>query len=462
MLYKIIETPYSYYLYETNKNQVYKVKEKQIRKLSENEETKNSLKISSGYISDNLPTTIEHPNTRKLPYLYKGIKQIILQVTQNCNFNCNYCLYSQYGSTNRCHTNKTMSFEVAKKAVDFYLRNSTDNNKVVIGFYGGEPLLNLGLIRKIVSYSEQIFEGKTLDFVITTNGSLLTADIFKYLIDHNFQITISLDGPQDIHDRSRVFMHDGKGTFNTILTNLQNIYDCYPLYYNKIFFNVVVNPMYNLSSVVSFFDNHYFFKDNYVRLNTIDDSGLLEKHELSEEFVIEYRTYMFKYIMSMFGKYRHNNIPNCLKSILNMDYESIKSSFYPTPDLPSTATHGGPCIPGRTRLFIDVDGRFFPCERVSEKNTEFNIGNIIKGMDLAKCRNIINIAKLTEEKCKKCWAIRLCSICAKECDDNGHISKKFKETLCVSKKESAINKLRFFILLDELNNIYDEKAKLIN
>lgn len=84
-----------------------------------------------------------------------------------------------------------MSLKTAKKAVDFYFKNSNNCNHQ-ISFIGGEPLLKFNLIKKIVEYIKT-FNNK-VSFTIITNGSLLKEDILNYLIENMFHITISFDG----------------------------------------------------------------------------------------------------------------------------------------------------------------------------------------------------------------------------------------------------------------------------
>lgn len=90
--------------------------------------------------------------------------------------------------------------------------------KPFIGFYGGEPLLAFSLIRKIVEYAETVFLGKEIKFFITTNATLLTEEISKFLLDHNFRVTFSIDGPKKVHDQNRIFP-DGRGTFDKVMEN---------------------------------------------------------------------------------------------------------------------------------------------------------------------------------------------------------------------------------------------------
>ncbi len=84
----------------------------------------------------------------------------------------------------------------------------------------------------------------------------------------------------------------------------------------------------------------------------------------------------------------------------------------PISELPDICGHSGPCIPGKTRLFVDTDGKLFPCEKCSETSGSMQIGHVNSGFDFENIKKIMNIAALTEERCKNCWALSKCDICA--------------------------------------------------
>src|SRR5699024_8096020 len=120
---------------------------------------------------------IFHPMTPFLTHLLQHrIRDVILQVTQNCNLRCGYCTYGG-NYKNRTHSLKTMNFELAKKAIDFGVERSQESSDFVVSFYGGEPLLAFNLIKKCVAYAKENIQGKELHFNMTTNGTLLTTEI---------------------------------------------------------------------------------------------------------------------------------------------------------------------------------------------------------------------------------------------------------------------------------------------
>ena len=76
-----------------------------------------------------------------------------------------------------------------------------------------------------------------------------------------------------------------------------------------------------------------------------------------------------------------------------------------------TVHHGGPCIPGIRKIFVSVDGTFYPCEKVVENATEFSIGNIRDGLTVSKMEPLLNLGRLTEKQCITCPALQRCNIC---------------------------------------------------
>ena len=146
---------------------------------------------------------------------------LFLEITEQCNFRCSYCIYSENYPNERIETSKNMSFDTAKKAVDGLVPLSKNN--VMIGFYGGEPLLNMGLIRQIMNYSKEKFPDKEFGFSMTTN--FFNADRYiQDIVNNRMYINLSLDGPKEIHDKCRR-TKNGKPTYDRIMSNLKKIED---------------------------------------------------------------------------------------------------------------------------------------------------------------------------------------------------------------------------------------------
>ncbi|MFQ6032643.1 MAG: radical SAM protein, partial [Candidatus Zixiibacteriota bacterium] len=147
------------------------------------------------------------------------IKSLALNVCHDCNLRCRYC----YGNGGTYGGRKAyMKKEIAEAAVDFLLTNSEAVKKCSIIFFGGEPLLNFELIKRMVEYSEQqaVTAGKRIHFSLTTNGTLFTRQIIDYLNEKKIGVMVSIDGPKKIQDAMRPCLN-GKGSYDIILPGLQ-------------------------------------------------------------------------------------------------------------------------------------------------------------------------------------------------------------------------------------------------
>ncbi|MDU7841971.1 MAG: SPASM domain-containing protein [Veillonella sp.] len=126
------------------------------------------------------------------------VKALCLNIAHDCNLACKYCFASQgdYGGVKR----ELMSFDVAKRAVDFLIKMSGPRQHCEIDFFGGEPLLNWDVVKQTVEYIESIQEkhNKIFKLTLTTNGMLLTQDKIDYVNEHKMSLVLSLDGPKDV------------------------------------------------------------------------------------------------------------------------------------------------------------------------------------------------------------------------------------------------------------------------
>ncbi|SEU02798.1 Radical SAM superfamily protein [Enterococcus malodoratus] len=191
MLYKEFKTINGKYLYDSNTNCIVPISDKLFSQINgalgeEAKQEMNKLQIN-GFIKKKNLTEIKHPESNNLEKSMDGfIEQLTLQVTQGCNLVCGYCPYSCSSSNQRSHSNTKMSEEIAYKAVDLFYEKSALIDPVTISFYGGEPLLNISLIKKVVKYANDKFFGKKVNYGITTNGTVINSSIFQFFQDNNF------------------------------------------------------------------------------------------------------------------------------------------------------------------------------------------------------------------------------------------------------------------------------------
>lgn len=428
------------YCYDVNTSSVIRITEKDFNILKYNiaEQTEGLRQLrQKGYLqSYDDSIVIEHPATNDVTlYLEEGMKQLILQLTQNCNLRCKYCVYS--GSyKNRIHTNKRMTLDTAKKAIDFYCMHSQAVETARIGLYGGEPLLEFDMIKEIVAYAEKLFKGKELRFNLTTNATLLNEEMICFLQKHSFDLMISLDGPKNVQDRGRVFADGNKGTFDTVMKKIDMIHNSFPKYMEKISFNAVLDTENDFACSSDFF-TYDFLKTAIVTSTTVSDRDAVQDILPRENFYVNYQYELFKGFLSCVGRIDKIFVSKLVLSHKGLLINSIHERISGTYKRNGKCNPNGPCIAGSNRLFVTVDGEFYPCERVSETNSVFNIGDLEKGFDVDKVITLLNTGRLTEEDCKKCWAINLCNLCAADFGEENELSADKKRKKCVFAKREA-------------------------
>jgi uncharacterized protein len=139
---------------------------------------------------------------RKKQYLFHGPTLHAFVLTHRCNHGCQYCHSSIVGME---RTDTDMSIEVAARAVDIAFQ--TTARALTIEFQGGEPTANWEVLRHVVEYARQknVVAQKVLSFALVTNLSLMNDERLEYLLDRRVQICTSLDGPEDLHNKIRIF-----------------------------------------------------------------------------------------------------------------------------------------------------------------------------------------------------------------------------------------------------------------
>ena len=149
------------------------------------------------------------------------IKALCLHVAHTCNLNCSYCFASQ----GKYHGDRAvMSFEVGKQALDFLMDHSGSRTNLEVDFFGGEPLMNWDVVKRLVEYARSVEKerGKNFRFTLTTNGMLIDDDVIDFANREMSNVVLSLDGRKEVHDRFRVD-YAGRGSWEQIVPKFQKL-----------------------------------------------------------------------------------------------------------------------------------------------------------------------------------------------------------------------------------------------
>lgn len=147
------------------------------------------------------------------------VKALCLHIAHDCNLACRYC----FAEEGEYHGRRAlMSYEVGKKALDFLIANSGNREHLEVDFFGGEPLMNWDVVKRLVEYGRSREEAchKKFRFTLTTNGVLLNDEIMEFCNKEMSNVVLSLDGRREVNDHMRPF-RNGKGSYELIVPKFQ-------------------------------------------------------------------------------------------------------------------------------------------------------------------------------------------------------------------------------------------------
>lgn len=316
------------------------------------------------------------------------VKALCLNVAHTCNFTCDYC----FAKGGKYHgPDAIMSKEVAKRAIDFLIENSGSHYNLDIDFFGGEPLMNLDLVKYTVDYSRSLEDkyNKHFNFTLTTNGLLLNDETIDYLNENMKNVVLSLDGRPEVHDHFRKTLN-GKGSFDIIVPKFQKL-------------------------VEKRGDKEYYMRGTYTA-NNLDFTEDIKTYldlgfkRTSLEPVVGAGPYELKdsHLDKLYSEYE-KLADMMIKSIDDDD----KFIFYHY----MIDLENGPCIhkrlsgcgSGSEYMAVTPTGDLYPCHQFVG-NPDFVIGDVFKGVEN---KDLINEFKscncFSKEECRSCWASMYCS-----------------------------------------------------
>ncbi len=318
------------------------------------------------------------------------VKALCLHIAHTCNLNCSYCFASQGKYSGE---RALMSFETGKRALDFLIENSGTRTNLEVDFFGGEPLMNFEVVKKLVEYARvrEKEAGKNFRFTLTTNGMNIDDEVIDFANREMSNVVLSLDGRKEIHDRFRVD-YSGKGSFDTIVPKFQKL-------------------------VKARGGKNYYMRGTFTHANpdfVNDIKAMLDLGftELSMEPVV--------------------CAPTDASALTSEDIEIVKGQYEELAELmlqrnseghPFTFYHymidltGGPCIykkisgcgSGTEYMAVTPWGDLYPCHQFVG-DEKFKLGNIYDGVTNLKMREEFKGCNVySHPECADCWAKLYCS-----------------------------------------------------
>lgn len=348
----------------------------------------------------------------------ENLNVLTFEVTDKCNLRCRYCTYGDMYSGYDSRIGNDLDFGRAKQLLDYLFNiwrqsaSLTYQRNIVIGFYGGEPLMNMDIIQKIVKYTSSYpLENIAFSYNMTTNAMLLNR-YADFLVKHQFNLLVSLDGDREA-DTNRITVN-GKESFSKVFTNIKQLQTNYPDYFEAhVSFNSVYHAGSDIDKILDFFKREFNKTTSLSELNnsSIADQSKFDKMHKSvyrsiasspQSKVIDQELMYESPRISILTYFLHHLTSEVFKDYRIMFYDNKKYALLP----------GGTCIPFNRKMFLTVNGRILPCERIDH---DFSIGYVDKNhveLDFEKIADTYNgyYDKITKQCCE-CYMFKSCSQC---------------------------------------------------
>lgn len=318
------------------------------------------------------------------------LKAMCLHVAHDCDMRCGYCFAGTGGFGG---ARALMPAEVGMAALDLLFKASGHVGHLEVDFFGGEPLMNMDAVRRIVSHGQELERrsGKTLKFTLTTNVLGLTDEVGEFLNDNNIAVVLSLDGRAWVHDAVRRSA-DGGPTFARVAANA-------------------------LKFVNSRRGGEYYVRGTYTRRNLDFDKDVLFLADMGFE------TISFEPVVAS---------PQSPYSIREQDLSQVFAAYDRlVQEMANRRRAGrgfrffhfdldvahGPCLAkrlmgcgaGREYAAVTPEGRLYPCHQFVGR-PGFDMGNVNDGITDTGIGAQFGEAHIyAKPACAQCWARFMCS-----------------------------------------------------
>lgn len=322
------------------------------------------------------------------------LTSLVLNVANKCNLHCTYCYEPEEAKYGPAPVQ--MDLETAQASIDFLWQRAGKSREVNVIFFGGEALLNFTLMRQIVAYAQEKARasGKTVDFSLTTNGTLLTDEIIDFFQAHRFGLTISIDGPKDLHDKRRSFLTargERKGSYEIILPRLQRLFARYTA--RPVVARVTLTKeTVEIVRIYEHLTDLGFFEVGFAPVTATNGATYsLEPVDL-------------RHVLAGFRELGARYVDRALRN----QYTGFSNLSTLLTDIHQGTNKLFPCGAGLGLLDVDGNGDVYLCHRFPGLE-EHKYGNIRDGLQYERLNEFMNGAHIGQKPvCQTCWIRGLC------------------------------------------------------
>lgn len=330
-------------------------------------------------------------------------QRLILLVSQDCNLRCRYCNAAggDYGQGRN-----VMSVDVAKETINRFIRDGKFLFREV-EFFGGEPTLNLPVVRFVCEYLALAYEQKQIDsmpyFTLITNGLVVSDEFVEIVRRHNILVTVSVDGPQELHDQYRVDV-GGQKTYQRIMRGVEKLRKAtdgrQPASMEATVTRQHLDAGYTYQGLQKFFSEELGISRSHLALIEcgFDDVGKVTEAE---------RTQWLRDAHACVIDNLSKGEPKAAVMGLNMLKKLVFKRISPYL-----------CPVGIAALTINVNGEIYPCYQLMED--QFHMGHVredrVWDSPTYQCveQRMRANDKFNNPFCQSCWARGVCSGCLGE------------------------------------------------
>ena len=408
-----------HYIYDTGSGSLHECDEKTARYLS-GDRTEITDEEIAGILADvgalKEQGLLYKEEVSAYPVKSNEVKALCLHICHDCNLRCRYC-FADEGAYHAAR--EMMSRETAKAAIDFLLKNSGKRKVLEVDFFGGEPLMNLGVIKETVYYAKEEAAklGKKFLFTTTTNALLLDDETIEFLNAEMENVVLSIDGRKEVHDVVRKTVN-GKGSFDAVIEKIRKF-------------------------VRSRGDKHYYVRGTFTAKNLdfskdvlfLADQGF---DSISMEPVVTDIPDL---------QIREEHLP-----AIKREYEALCDEYLRRDEAGegfnffhfNIDLEGGPCLQkrvsacgaGNEYFSVVPNGDIYPCHQFAG-DPKWKMGDVFEGkLDPAIRAKFANSCLFTRKKCGDCFAKFICSggCSANNYHYNGDIEEPYRMTCEMMKK----------------------------
>lgn len=284
----------------------------------------------------------------------RKIDSICLYLTTHCNMRCEYCFLDWRDD----FRNKSMDQKTLFNAIDMLVDEKTSGRaeELVVGLFGGEPLMAFDLIDNVIHYAGNI-PAKKVHFALVTNGLLLSDDLLDYFANNDVSITLSCDGDeksQNFHRKTA----SREGSYGYLIHNLGKI---------AVYPDIKVRITYSAETAATLSANvKFLYQQGFRHIGFSNVDGLLIGQELADVIEREIRAIGEFWIEA----YKRGD-PFWVSPLISF-FQHIIDASYPF------HIHMHQCEAGEHDIAVDPDGNIFPCYRFAALN-KFYLGNVSAG-----------------------------------------------------------------------------------